>query len=96
MDGEPFDGATAKRLIVKILQAGAYAFTTHGEAEMLADGLARPDVLHVLRAGRISEPAEERAGTWRYRVRTRAALAVVAFRSASELVVVTAWRLRKR
>jgi len=33
------------------------------------------------------------SGTWRYRIRTPEVCVVVAFRSETELVVVTAWRV---
>jgi hypothetical protein len=55
------------------------------------DGITQSDVIRILRAGTI-EPAEIERGSWRYRVRTQAAYAVVSFRSESSAVVVTAWR----
>ena len=93
MDGEPFEGGKAKKLIREILANGTLVISKHAEKEMLEDGLVRQDALNVLRGGLISEPAEEVGQTWRYRVRTRRIVVVVAFRSEKELVVVTAWRL---
>ena len=43
--------------------------------------------------GGIVEPAEFESGSWRYRVRT-ARMCVVAFRSETELRIVTAWRFK--
>ena len=48
---------------------------------------------NVLRAGTVG-PAEAEHGEWRYRVRTQRMAVVVAFRSETELRVVTAWRFR--
>ena len=93
MDGEPFEGGKAKKLIREILANGTLVISKHAEKEMLEDGLVRQDAMSVLRGGLISEPAEEDRQTWRYRVRTRRIVVVVAFRSEKELVVVTAWRL---
>ena len=59
---------------------------------MEADDLKAGDCLNVLRGGWV-EPAELEAGTWRYRVATQRIVVVVAFRSETVLVVVTAWRI---
>ncbi len=93
MDGEPFEGGKAKKLIREILANGTLVITEHARKEMLDDDLTRQDAMNVLRGGLISEPAEEVKQTWRYRVRTRRMVVVVAFRSERELVIVTAWRL---
>lgn len=45
----------------------------------------------MLRGG-IVQPPEYEKGTWRYRVETGRMAVVIAFRSRSELVVITAWR----
>lgn len=95
MDGEPFDAPTAKALILAILQSGTVTFTGHAEKEMAKDGLFRVDAVNVLRGGLITEPAEQVRGTWRYRVRTSRIVVVVAFRGKAELVVVTAWRIKR-
>ena len=94
MEGEPFPGHHAKRLIKGILRDGNVALTRHAREEMEKDDLIVEDVQNVLRGGQITEPAEEVRGTWRYRVRTNRIFVVVAFRSESELVVVTVWRLQ--
>ena len=52
------------------------------------------DAVNVLRAG-IVDPAEFDKGCWRYRVRTRLMVVVIAFRSETEIRVVTAWREKR-
>jgi hypothetical protein len=59
---------------------------------MAKDKLVEIDIVNVLRGGAVS-PGEWANGSWRYQVRTSRMVAVVAFRSESMLVVVTAWRL---
>ena len=91
---EPLDPARAKALIGKILEAGTVSFSSHAFGELAADGLTTVDCVNVLRGG-IVEPAEWERGSWRYRVRTARICVVVAFRSETALVVVTAWRTEK-
>ena len=67
------------------------AFSKHALEEMASDDLTAVDVAHVLRAGAV-DPAELERGSWRCRVRTQRIEVVVAFRSETELIVVTAWR----
>jgi hypothetical protein len=55
------------------------------------DDLSTVDAVNVLRGG-VPQPAEFENGSWRYRVHTERMAVVVVFRSASEIVVVTAWR----
>ncbi len=93
MEGEPFNEHKARNLLRGIVHAGHVGFTPHARQEMAHDHLTAQDALNVLCAGRIPEAAEERLGTWRYRVRTPRMVFVVAFRSAMECTVVTGWRL---
>ena len=51
------------------------------------------DVANVLRGG-VVDPGEYENGSWRYRVRTARIAVIVAFRSETELRVVTAWRFK--
>ena len=81
----------AKRLIREILVCGEVVSSRHAADEMAKDDLTLVDCINVLRAGLV-EPAEMGRGTWRYRVHTRRISVVVAFRSETRLVVVTAWR----
>jgi hypothetical protein len=69
-------------------------FSGHALDEMRKDGLTTPDVLNILRSG-VAETPELEHGTWRYRVRGRAAYVVVAFRSEQSLVIVTVWRIER-
>lgn len=91
---EPLDRDAAVRLIHRILTVGVTRFSSHALEEMRKDGMTTPDVLNILRSGVVEAPELEH-GTWRYRVRGRAAYVVVAFRSELSLVVVTAWRLER-
>jgi len=95
MDGEPFDGGKAKKLIRAILDNGNFAISTHALKELEDDAMNRQDVVNVLRGGKIEDAPEEVSGTWRYRIRTQRFLVVVAFRSEQEFSVVTAWRLKR-
>lgn len=88
---EPLAPADAKRLILEIIERGSVGFSKHAGEEMRNDDLGDADALNVLRGG-VVEPAEFENGSWRYRVRTARMCFVVAFRSESELRVVTAWR----
>ena len=94
MEGEPLAPQDAKELIRRIMAEDSLIFTKHAYDEMRNDNLADTDVVNVLRAGRIYGPAEMVRGTWRYRVETPRIVVVIAFQSATELRVVTAWRLK--
>jgi len=89
---EPLDPVEAKRLIREILDTGEFRFSQHAETEMTARDLDMVDCVNVLRGG-VVDPAEWENGSWRYRVRTARICVVIAFRSATALVVVTAWRI---
>ena len=90
---EPLPPSTVKRLLVAILAKGILSFTKHSQEEMAKDDLTEVDVRNTLRAGTVS-PGELERGTYRYRVSTSRIAAVVAFRSESHAVVVTAWRFK--
>ena len=90
---EPLDGHAARKLIQKILpELNGVRFCTHALDEMAKDCLEEVDVINVLRAGLITEPAEYKNGSWRYRVRARNVFVVVTFRSESQITVITTWR----
>ena len=91
---EPLDEHTARRLLRSIVESGTVHFTGHALDEMRKDRMAKDDVLAILRSGLV-EPAEFENGSWRYRVRRFNLWAVVAFRSETNAVVVTAWRSRR-
>ena len=88
---EPLDEARAKKLIREILRDGEVSYSGHALDEMDKDKLTALDCANVLRGGWV-EPAEFERGSWRYRVRTNRICVVIAFRSETKLVVVTAWR----
>lgn len=89
---EPLDTTEAERLIRSILENGVVRFSGHAEDEMENDELEKIDCKNVLRAGWV-EPPEWENGSWRYRVCSHKITVVVAFRSESQLVVVTVWRV---
>jgi len=60
---------------------------------MRADNLTTADALNVMRAGAV-RPGEFENGSWRYRIETQRMTFVVAFRSETRAVVVTAWRVQ--
>jgi hypothetical protein len=91
--GEPFTPQHAKELIRQILTDGTVSFTKHAREEMAKDNLTTVDCVNVLRGGVVESP-ELKDGTWRYRVRTARIYVVVAFRSETHLVVITAWRTK--
>ena len=62
---------------------------------LLRTGRTTVDAVNALRGG-IVDPGELERGTWRYRVRTARLVVVVAFRSETDLVVVTGWRVGRR
>ena len=84
----------AQKLIRKILKDGQVSWSMHAQEEMKKDDLTMVDCANVLRAGVVEEPEFER-GTWRYRLRTQKIFVVVAFRSDTELSIVTTWRVGK-
>ena len=89
---EPLQPSAARSLIRDILANGSLAFSKHAREEMEKDKLTFVDVTNVLRGG-VVDPAELENGSWRYRVRTARIAVIVAFRSETELRVVTAWRI---
>ena len=91
---EPLSPPEAKRLIREILAGGEVVSSRHATKEMDTDDVTMVDCINVLRGG-IVEPAEWENGTWRYRVHTQRTWVVVAFRSETRLVIVTAWRSKR-
>lgn len=90
---EPLPASTVKKLLVAILTTGTLSFTKHAREEMANDHLTEVDVRNTLRGG-TPQPGELVNGTYRYRVATAKMAAVVAFRSETHAVVVTAWRIK--
>ena len=88
---EPLRAIEAERLIRKIIVEGNYVLSKHAKEELAKDDLDQVDCVNVLRSGWCGEP-ELVNDSWRYRVSTDRMCVVVAFRSESELIVVTAWR----
>ena len=91
---EPLEPERARRLIRGILEDGRVTFSGHSLEALADDDLSTVDSVNVLRVGTV-EPAEFEKGCWRYRVRTRRMVVVSAFRSESEIRIVTAWREKR-
>jgi hypothetical protein len=90
---EPISPPEARRLIRAIIETGSVSFSKHAEEELAKDKLTMVDATNVLRGG-VVDPGELENGSWRYRVRTARIAVIVAFRSETELRVVTAWRFK--
>lgn len=88
---EPLGNDAARTLIGQIVRTGRVRFGKHALDAMADDALTTLDALNVLRGG-VVEFSEYERGSWRYRVRTSRMTFVVAFRSETLAVVVTAWR----
>jgi putative zinc finger/helix-turn-helix YgiT family protein len=91
----PLGPDAVKQLIRSILRSGLFIYSKHSKEETLADDLTTVDCENVLRGG-VVRPGEYEHGSWRYRVETNRITVVVAFRSERELVVVTAWRIKRQ
>jgi hypothetical protein len=87
------DPIRARQLIRNIINSGTVSFSGPALEEMAKDDLTTVDCTNVLRGG-VVEPPEFERETWRYRVRTNRIYVVVVFRSETQLMVVTAWRLK--
>lgn len=83
----------AEKLARWILEYGTTGFTGHADNELAHDRLSRVDAQNVLRAG-TCVGCDLISGTWRYRFSTARIAVIVAFRSETAMVVVTAWRIK--
>lgn len=92
---EPLAPDVATKLIKVLIRDGSVGWSDHFTKELAKDNLSIGDCLNVLRAGAVFEPADFERGTWRYRVHTNRICVVVAFRSDTELTLVTTWRKRR-
>lgn len=92
LDGEPFSPPDAKARIRRILADGSISPSKHALEELAKDEMTMVDVVNVLRGG-VVEPGELERGSYRYRVRTNRMAVVAAFRSETELRIVTGWRI---
>lgn len=90
----PLTPPDARRRIREVLASGEVVSSRHATQEVANDDLTMVDCINVLRGG-VVEPAEWEHGSWRYRVHTQRIWVVVAFRSETRLVIVTAWRTRR-
>lgn len=88
---EPLEPDEAKARILKILREGTVGFRRHAKDRAKERSLDTQDMVNILRCGVVEQPELEN-GSYRYRVRTSRMTVVIAFRSATKLVVITAWR----
>ena len=91
---EPLSPLRAKQLMGQILASGRVVPSRHALDELAKDDMDMQDVINVVRGGAV-DPADLVDGTWRYRVRTQRMAVVVAFRSETEMRIVTAWRYKR-
>jgi hypothetical protein len=92
---DPLAACHAKTLAKKILEAedGEIVFTDHCNAELAKDDRSTGDCLNAIRGGAYHE-AEFENGSWRYRIETGKVGVIFQFRSETEILVVTAWRMK--
>ena len=89
---EPLEPAAVKALILAALNTGTLRFSGHALTELAKDRRTTVDAVNVLRGG-VVQPGEFENGSWRYGVFTVRMAVVVAFRSETAVVVVTAWKV---
>ena len=91
---EPLPGSEVRRLAKAIVVTGTVSYSDHALSEMAKDKLTKANVESVLRSGSAGE-GEWENGSWRYQMWTPGIVVVIVFRSATALVIVTAWRKRR-
>jgi hypothetical protein len=91
---ESLTASDVRRLAKAIVVAGTVIYSDHALGEMAKDKLTKADVERVLRGGSAGD-GEWENGSWRYRMWTPGIVVVLAFRSSTALVIVTAWRKRR-
>ncbi len=92
---KPLPPGLAKKKVSMILARGSVVWSRHAREEMRDDEVGETDVVKALRDGQVFEPPEFERTSWRYRCHTERLVVVIAFRSSTELVVVTVWRKRR-
>lgn len=91
---QPLKLPDARKLARDIMETGEVGFSGHALEEMAKDDLQTADCLNLLRAG-VFNPPDFIKGEWRYPVTTQRICMVVAFISATQLRIVTAWRIKR-
>lgn len=93
------DKTQARKLVAEIVNKNpsGIRYSNHGFKEMGDDDLTMNDILNVIKSpdAKITEEPEFIRGSYRYRLRTEKITVVIAFNSPTEVVVVTAWRVKK-
>ena len=88
---EPLTDARLRELCRAVLSEGELRFTRHARERMVERQLDETDVANVLRGG-VMGHADLENGSWRYELRTPRISVVVALRSETVIVIITAWR----
>ena len=97
---EPFDQATARGFILRILEGpGMTVFTRRAKAELLENDMTSADAVNVVRGGLITKGILGASG-WSYRAQTRRMVVEFSFRGhvpgsaaePNELVLERGWR----
>ena len=89
---EPVAPDALRRIIREALATGTVSFSRHACGELEKDRKTTGDAINVLRGG-VVRAGERENGSWRYRVETARLVVVIAVRSQSSIVVVTAWKV---
>jgi hypothetical protein len=92
LDSEPLSNPAARDLVRAIVRAGNVTPSKHAKERMADHHMSMVDVQNVLSGG-WCERAEFENGSWRYRITTHRMFVIVAFRSETELRIVTAARI---
>lgn len=91
--GEPFQQLEAERRIKDIARNGTVSYDQkHARRRLDERNMSMTDTGNVLLSGWVSEVLWER-NSYRYTIETPKMAVVVAFRSETEILVVTAWRI---
>ena len=92
---EPLSLAAAKQLVREILAAGTVSLSpVHGVEQLRKRNMDMQDAINVLRAGAVTS-CDLIEGSWRYRAATQRMTVVFAFRSKTEIRIITAWRNKR-
>lgn len=92
-------GPIVKQLLRACLgELGSIEFTSHALKEMADDDMTTVDVVNVLRGGWMDGCGQYDADhcCWRYRICTHKFFVVVAFEEQSDVIIVTAWKLKRK
>jgi hypothetical protein len=97
---KPLSAKEARKSLRRCIEKGSVIWTRHVRQRMDERDLVEPDIVNVLRCGRVEADPEWVNWHWRYQVKTDRMTVVVTFEpeegEPTELVIVTAWREGRR